>query len=389
MDSLKLQLKDLARQIVAVANKPYIKNLSFESFDEAFELIASLELESKLVVVIDEYQNLTKLDKAFSSKLQKAWDMHLSNANIHLILCGSVISMMYSQVLSYSSPLYGRRTTNIHLKPLLFRYIKDFVPNCTKETMMQIYSSFGTIPKYLNEYDASLSFMQNITQKVLDKDAYLYSEGMFLLKEEFGDGSNYFSILESISKGNSKIGSIASSLSKTATLLSPYMQKLIELDIIAKEVPVTEANPLKSRFGRYKIKDKFLNFWFFYVYKNYNQLEIRQIQSVIDEIETNFNDRFVSFAFEDYVIEDLRLNPSRYIDFIPKKVGRWWNNNQEIDIVAFDEDNICFIECKWQNSVNKQNVLNRLIQKSSAIKHNKKATFLVVTKDDYLSSEVF
>jgi AAA+ ATPase superfamily predicted ATPase len=255
--------------------------------------------------------------------------------------------------------------------------------------MMQIYSSFGTIPKYLNEYDASLSFMQNITQKVLDKDAYLYSEGMFLLKEEFGDGSNYFAILESISKGNSKIGSIASSLSKTATLLSPYMQKLIELDIIAKEVPVTEANPLKSRFGRYKIKDKFLNFWFFYVYKNYNQLEIRQIQSVIDEIETNFNDRFVSFAFEDYVIEDLRLNPSRYIDFIPKKVGRWWNNNQEIDIVAFDEDNICFIECKWQNSVNRQNVLNRLIQKSSAIKHNKKATFLVVTKDDYLSSEVF
>jgi len=186
MDSLKLQLKDLARQIVTVANKSYIKNLSFESFDEAFELIASLELESKLVVVIDEYQNLTKLDKAFSSKLQKAWDMHLSNANIHLILCGSVISMMYSQVLSYSSPLYGRRTTNIHLKPLLFRYIKDFVPNCTKETMMQIYSSFGTIPKYLNEYDASFSFMQNINQKVLDKDAYLYSEGMFLLKEEFG-----------------------------------------------------------------------------------------------------------------------------------------------------------------------------------------------------------
>jgi AAA+ ATPase superfamily predicted ATPase len=307
MDSLHLQLQDLSKQIVKIANKPYIKNLSFTSFEEAFEFVASLELESKLVFVIDEYQNLCKLDSAFSSKMQRVWDMYLSKANMHLILCGSVISMMYSQVLSYSAPLYGRRTTNIHLKPLLFKYIKDFVPNCDKETMMQIYSSFGTIAKYLGEYEPSLSFMQNIEQKVLNKDSYLYSEGNFLLKEEFGDGSGYFAILESISKGNTKIGAIASSLSKSATSLMPYMQKLIELDIITKEIPITQKNPLKSRFGRYKIKDKFLSFWFFYVYKNYNQLEIRQTKAVLDEIKTNFNDRFVSFAFEDYVMEDLRL----------------------------------------------------------------------------------
>ena len=107
--------------------------------------------------------------------------------------------------------------------------------------------------------------------------------------------------------------------------------------------------------GRYRFKDKFLSFWFFYVYKNYNYLEIAETQSVLKEIELNFNDRFVSFAFEEYVLEKI-------LGFTPSKIDRWWNKNEEIDIVAYDEQNIAFIECKWRNSVNKEFELNRLIK---------------------------
>ena len=105
---------------------------------------------------------------------------------------------------------------------------------------------------------------------------------------------------------------------------------------------------------------------------------------MLDEIAQNFNDRFVSFAFEDYLLEDLLRAPEKYFDFIPVKAGRWWNNKEEIDIVAFDEENIAFIECKWQNRVDKTQVRNRLIQKAQALAGNKKATYLVITKDDYL-----
>ncbi|HHD81823.1 MAG TPA: ATP-binding protein, partial [Campylobacterales bacterium] len=68
------------------------------------------------------------------------------------------------------------------------------------------------------------------------------------------------------------------------------------------------------------------------------------------------------------------------------KIGRWWNNKEEIDIVAFDDEHICFIECKWQNAVNKDKVKEALIQKSSFIKNDKKTSFLVITKEDYLKS---
>jgi len=378
------QLKNFINLIKPFVDKQISEFLNFNSFEDAIEFLATLKLEQKLIFVIDEYQNLVYLDKSFSSKLQRLWDEKLQNSNIFLILCGSVLSMIQSEVLNYSSPLYGRRTSQIHLKALKFKHIQEFLPTLNKVEALKVYSSFGTIPKYLLEYDQNLSFEQNIKQKILNKNAYLYSEGNFLLKNEISESATYFSILESISKGNTKIGSIASNLQVTSTHLTKYLKKLIELDIIYKETPVTETNPLKSRFGRYKIKDKFLNFWFYYVFKNYNYLEIEQYEYVYKEIEKNFNDRFVSFSFEEVIIEDILENHTKYLNFKPLKVGRWWNNKEEIDIVAFDEENIAFIECKWQQSIDKERVLKKLIQKSKNIKHSKMEHFLVVSRSDFI-----
>lgn len=384
LSELNSQLEAFANEIKKFIPNSLAKHLKFDTFEEALEFLATLELDEKLVLVIDEYQYLAQKDRAFSSKLQKLWDTKFQHLNIYLILCGSVLSMMHSEVLNYNAPLYGRRTSQFHIKPIKFKHIKEFLPSLNKLEQMQVFSSFGTIPKYLNEYDESLTFIQNIEKKILNKNSYLYSEGNFLLKDEINDAVTYFSILKSISNGNRKIGSIASSLEVNSSYLSKYMLKLIELDFVKKEIPITEKNPLKSKFGKYKIKDKFLDFWFFYVYKNYNYLEIEQTKDVLDEIELNFNDKFVSFAFEDFVIEDILENPKKYLDFIPKKVGSWWNNKEEIDIVAFDDKNIAFIECKWQNSVNKEHIKHKLIEKSKNLIDNRKLSYLVVSKEDYL-----
>ncbi len=379
-----IQLENLKPQLLKLINKPYLKDIKLERFSQLFELLNEYGFDKKLVLVIDEYQNLCKVDKSFSSWLQMIWDMQLKSKNIHLILSGSVISMMHSEILDYSAPLYGRRTSNIHLKPLLFKYIKEFLPSVSKEEQMRIFASFGTIPKYLELYEEEKTFLENIRDNILNKNSFLYSEGNFLLRQELGEVSTYFSILEIISKGDTKVGNIASKLQVPSTHITRYLLKLIDLDILMKEVPVTDINPLKSKMGRYRFKDKFLQFWFFYVYKNYNLLEINQVDAVLEEIEKNFNDRFVSFAFEDFVAQDLMQNPSKYLDFVPKKVGRWWNKNEEIDLIAMDETNICFIECKWRNSVDKEQVLYQLVKKSKYVKHNLKESFLVITKDDYL-----
>lgn len=384
---LNSQLDSFIEQVKNHVDDSMKEFINFDSFEKAIEFLSTIKLEKKLVFVIDEYQYLVSKDKAFSSKLQKLWDTKLQNSNIYLILCGSVLSMMHSEVLSYDAPLYGRRTSQFNIKPIKFKYISDFIPSISKLEQMYIYSSFGTIPKYLNEYDNNLSFMKNVEKKILNKNSYLYSEGNFLLKDEISEPASFFSILKSISLGNRKIGHIGSSLGVSSSYLSKYMQKLIDLDIVEKQIPITEKNPHKSKSGLYKIKDKFLNFWFYYVYKNYNYLEIEQTKYVLEEIETNFNDRFVSFAFEDYVIEDILDNPKKYLDFVPLKVGHWWNNKEEIDVVAFDDRNIAFIECKWQNSVNVEQVKTKLIQKAKDLHEDKNPFYLVITKKDYLETK--
>lgn len=386
LSELDSQLEAFTDEIKKFIDDSFKEHLKFKSFEDAVDFLSTLKLEKKLVFVIDEYQYLAQKDRGFSSKLQKLWDTKLQNSNIYLILCGSVLSMIHSQILNYNAPLYGRRTSQFHIKPIKFRYIKEFIPSLNRLDQILVFSSFGTIPKYLNEYDKDLSFMENIEKKILNKNSYLYSEGNFLLKDEISNPASYFSILQAISKGNRKIGSIAKALGVNSSYLSKYMLKLIELDILIKEIPITEKNSLKSKFGQYKIKDKFLDFWFYYVYKNYNYLEIGQTKTILDEIELNFNERFVSFAFEDYVLEDLTENPKKYLDFIPTKVGRWWNNKEEIDIVAFDSNNIAFIECKWQNSVNKESIKNKLIEKAKDLVEDRAASYFVVDKSDYLNS---
>jgi len=368
------QLDQLTDQIIRFFGKGYLENIRFKDFEQLFVFLAEQLSDQKLVLVIDEYQQLVKLDRAISSVIQKCWD---------IVLCGSIISMMHSETLEYSSPLYGRRTSAIHLKGLNFCHIKDFAPDISKLDQMNVYASLGTVPKYLELYHCADSFAVNIQKQILDKNSYLYNEVRFLLNEEIKDTATYFTILETIAAGDSKIGKIGSKLNVPSHYLTRYLLRLGDLDIIEKEVPITEKEPPKSKLGRYRIKDAFIKFWFYYVYRNYSLLEIGKLDFVIEELERSFNEKFVSSAFEYYVKEVILDDPETYIGFKPLKIGRWWTNKEEIDLVAFNDDQMAFIECKWQNKKVGYETYADLRRKSELVTDRKdlKKVFVIFAKE--------
>src|SRR5660397_57417 len=118
------------------------------------------------------------------------------NMNIKLILCGSSISMMQKIALSYSSPIYGRRTGQIDLQPLKFLDFSSLFKDWSEEDILGAYAVLGGIPRYAEEFDRMKSLSENIITAFLDKDAFLYKEAKFLLMEELQDFANYFSILK-------------------------------------------------------------------------------------------------------------------------------------------------------------------------------------------------
>jgi hypothetical protein len=50
------------------------------------------------------------------------------------------------------------------------------------------------------------------------------------------------------------------------------------------------------------------------------------------------------------------------------KTGRWWDKNDEIDVVGLGEDKIIFGECKWSEKHVGLNVLYQLKEKSKKVK---------------------
>ena len=351
---------------------PLLSNNKVLSWNDLFYIVSTLDLTKKMVIVIDEFQYLLQSNKGFSSILQKVWDKYLKDKNIMLIISGSTLSMMKREVLSYSSPLYGRRTGQIHLKPIRFEYFKDFFENKDVD-LIKLYSLTGGIPKYIEMLEVCGDIYDTIKENFLNVNSYFFEEPYFLLEKELKDIGSYFSLIKVIANGNNKLGKISANLGIKQTSLSYYLNNLIELDILKREVPVVEKNPQTSKKGLYKIKDKFLNFWFKFVYPYKSYIEIGNIDFVLNIIKKSFIERHVSFVYEDICREKLiNLNLKNRLPIKLSKIGRWWEKDSEIDIVGIDDNNnpILFGECKFTKSPIDLDVYYLLVEKTKKLLKN-------------------
>lgn len=372
------------REIVADFTKnELLKSAKVDNWEIIFKALLSENKEEKLILVIDEFQYLGKSFPAFPSVFQKIWDTILKAENIMVILCGSLISMMESQTLNYSSPLYGRRTGQIKLKQIEFSYFRDFYPQKSRKQLIEFYAITGGVPKYIEIFHDYDDIYTAIDNNILSKQSFLYDEPNFLLQHEVTEVGSYFSLIKTIAAGNQKLSKIAGSLELKQTGLTRYLKTLVDLDILQREVPVTEENPEKSKRGLYKIKDNFIRFWFRFIYPNLSFIESGNKELAMNKIKANLADGHISYVYEDICIEEMwKFNSEGKWDFNFDKVGRWWNNEKEIDIVAYDSkgNDIIFGECRyWEGKVG-INILNALEEKVKSVawkKENRNEYFVL------------
>ena len=325
----------------------------------------------RLVIVLDEFQYLGLANPEFPSVFQRIWDTILAKANVMVILCGSLVSMMESQVLSYDSPLYGRRTAQIQLAPIPFRHYGEFFPGLGMRELVERYAVTGGIPKYIELFDDSGDIFEAIESNVLNRSGVLYDEPMFLLRGEVPEVGTYFSMIKVIAAGNRKAGQIAAALQVPVTAVPGKLRTLHNLGIVEREVPVTERNPEKSKRGLYRIVDTYIDFWFRFVQPNLSYIESGHPQVAMARIRRNFVDNHVSYVYEGVCRERLwSMGAEGRLPFTPERVGRWWGaGDVEIDAVALSDADraIVFGECKfWKEPVG-ANVLRVLEERAGAV----------------------
>lgn len=370
-------MKRFAGVIARTTGNSVLQKAAFSDWLDLFQAVADYKPNEKKVLVIDEFPYLVKVNDSFPSILQNAWDEILKDSNVMLILCGSLISMMKKHALSYESPLYGRRTAQMRIAPLPFTTVYENQKLSFEEAAEQ-YSITGGVPKYMEFFSDGQPLYEQIKENVLSKNGFLYEEPNFLLTDEVQVPTNYFSIIKVIADGNHKLGMIAGILGLETSALTPYLKTLSELGFIEKQVPVTEKNAEKTRKGLYFISDNFLRFWFRYVYPYKGELELDNMQISLDELDKDFKEKFVAFAYEDICKEIFaRLCSDKAIDFTPSKIGSYWLNdksgNTQIDVMAVDTVNKRLFagECKYHNQPVNADMYFELVKKvdnSSEIK---------------------
>lgn len=361
-------MKRFAAGLAQFADQGFIAKANFDDWIELFKIFTAIPGKNTKILVLDEFQYLVNTNPAFTSIFQKAWDEILSKQNIMVIICGSYINMMTKQVLAENSPLYGRRTAQIRLAPLAFSDIRRYYRYKSFSDVVELYSVTGGVPKYLEFFDNENTLTGNISRVILNKNGFLYEEPAFLLNEEVKEPVNYYSVMKAIAQNKHKLSEISSAMSVESNRLSPYLETLQGLYLLEKRVPATEKNPEKSRKGLYFIRDIFMRFWFKFVFPYKGELELDNLQFVQDKLKTNFIDNHVAFVYEE-ICRDIfaEMCKNRQINFVPSRIGAYWDKNVEIDLVAVDENNrrIFTAECKYykDNKPVDVNVYARLVEK--------------------------
>ena len=136
----------------------YIK--SFSDWEQAFRSILEVPGSKKKILVIDEFPYMVKGNSSIPSILQKLWDEVLKSSNIMVILCGSAMAFMEKEILGSKSPLFGRRTAQLHMKPFDYKTSILFANGFCVEEKFKLYGAFGGTALYLQQINNDKNFKQ-------------------------------------------------------------------------------------------------------------------------------------------------------------------------------------------------------------------------------------
>lgn len=363
----------------APAAESYVEFRDYEAALAYIDLLAGEH--RRIVIAIDEYPYLAASYPTISSLVQKHIDECWKDSRLFLILCGSSMSFMEEQVLGYKSPLYGRRTAQFKIRPFTFWEAGEMLKDYSAQDRALLYGVTGGIPEYLSRIDGTKDVHENIIRLFFDESGRLFEEPINLMKQELREPMTYHSIISAIASGASRLNEIATKTGLESGGCSNQLSSLIALQIVKKEVPMTQnAN---SRSTLYSLEDSMYLFWYRFVRPNSSSIMCGVGRQIYETVVMPQNDDFMGRIFETICRQYLFL-PEIYgkLPFPIGQIGRWWGNNararrqEEIDLMAMSGEKVLFGECKWRNEKIGRQVVERLLERGELFQYPEKYYYI-------------
>lgn len=368
---------------------------TFTSWQDFFVFLFAETQHRHLIVVFDEFQNFLTVDPAIYSILQGVWDTWHKQSRIHLIAIGSVVGLMKKVFQDAKEPLYGRLTQEVDLSPLPIEAIYQIATDLgfqSSTDILTLYGIFGGMPRYY-EIIESMGLGGSTIHQILHRALFtpfapFRNEMRDIILSEFGGTAHtYLAILEAIATGKTRRSEIAGPAGLPATSLSKYLRELSDLfDLIEREVPITEQS-WKTKKSRYKIRDPFITFWMRFIYRQLSIYESGNFPYFLNRLNTCVAE-FMGFAFENITRELLlKLNLHNRAPFYFHRIGRWWDRQSEIDLVALNSETrqTLFVECKWTSTPVGTDVLQTLKHRAQNLP-TENAFYLITSKSGFTNT---
>ena len=326
-----LQCMDFQKQVEAV--------LGLHIHGQANSMAALLEelmiyaRNTKVTLIIDEFQRLADISEDIISGIQKVWDKYHEASHMHLIACGSIYSMMRRIFEDRKEPLFGRKTARIDLKPftttVLKQILRDHHPSYTPEDLLMFYAITGGVAKYVAQLmDEGCRTWEEMLHAVCRPSSIFLEEGTELLVGEFGRKYQiYYSILQLIAKGMTTQTEIDSIIAKNT---GRYLDTLeTEYSLIHKRRPLW-AKP-NSQGVKFYIDDCFLMFWFRFIEANRSLIELGKLELLAEIIRQEYK-QFSGMVLEKYFRQQYGEKDR------VTEVSHWWDSKgeNEIDLIAIE-----------------------------------------------------
>ena len=316
-------------------------------FSDIFRYLMELSQTRSFTLVIDEFQDFFRVNKAVYSEMQDIWDRYEKTSKINLVVCGSIYSLMQKIFKNKKEPLYGRNTGELRVKPFLPSVLKqilaDAKPNYSKEDLLALFSFTGGVAKYVGQLvDGGALDKNSMIRYIIGPNSTFLNEGKNNLIDEFGkDYGIYFSILSCIARGKNTRSEIEDVIGKE---VGGYLTNLVEeYELINKRQPLFEKSSNKN--VRYELVDVFYCFWFRFIFKYSYIIEIENYAKLQEIVERDY-DTFSGLMLERY-FHRVAMESGEFT-----RIGRWWDRRgeNEIDMVAEDEltNRVTFYEVKRQ-----------------------------------------
>jgi len=335
-------------------------------FDKLFRIIADNAGE-RLVLVIDEFPYLAESNEEVLSAMQIFIDRIASKTKLFLILCGSSMSFMKRQVLGYESPLYGRRTCEMHIMPMNYKESAEFLPGKSNYEKACVYGAVGGTPMYLNKFSGKENVFKTMAKEFFSYGSVMSSEPDSLILQELLDPKKYNGIIEAMAKGRTRLVEISDYSGIAAPDVSKCLDDLTDLGYAERVLPLNEKSKKKSR---YYLSDNLFRF--------YNQMVIGQ-RNVLTRSSLEETAKILESKFPDYMGRTFEAMCSQYMveSMGYPLTGRWWGTSikgitAEIDVIGIvgrgGGAEGMFAECKFTKRPADVDVLEELKEKADLVK---------------------